>query len=263
MSYSLQLYTLRNAIAEDLPGTIKKVAEIGFTQVEPYNFVATAAELGAALKENGLTAPTGHAPLLSADQDEIFAAAKELGIGTVIDPFVAPDKWEDAEAVLDTATRLNAAAKKGAEYGIRVGYHNHSWELGSRIEGTSALEYFVTLLDPEVVLEVDTYWAAAGGEDPIALLTRLGDRVKAVHLKDGPVPSVGARFDPEEFSSIVATQQPAGQGEVDILGVIAAATSLEVGVVEFDDYSGDIFQGIAESLDYLNANAAASEGAKA
>ena len=80
MSYSIQLYTLRNAIAEDLPGTIKKVAELGFTQVEPYNFVATAAELGAALKENGLTAPSGHAPLLSQDQDEIFAAAKELGI---------------------------------------------------------------------------------------------------------------------------------------------------------------------------------------
>lgn len=62
MSYSLQLYTLRNAIQADLPGTIKRVADIGFTQVEPYNFVATAKELGAALKENGLTAPSGHAP---------------------------------------------------------------------------------------------------------------------------------------------------------------------------------------------------------
>ena len=41
MSYSIQLYTLRNAIQEDLPGTIKKVAAIGYTQVEPYNFVAT------------------------------------------------------------------------------------------------------------------------------------------------------------------------------------------------------------------------------
>ncbi len=51
MTYSIQLYTLRNAISEDLPGTIAKVAEIGFTQVEPYNFVATATELGAALRE--------------------------------------------------------------------------------------------------------------------------------------------------------------------------------------------------------------------
>ena len=80
MSYSIQLYTLRNALQEDLPGTIRKVAEIGFAQVEPYNFVATAQELGAALQANGLSAPSGHAPLLRQDQDQIFAAAKELGI---------------------------------------------------------------------------------------------------------------------------------------------------------------------------------------
>ena len=121
MTYSIQLYTLRNAIAEDLPGTIAKVAEIGFTQVEPYNFVATAKELGAALKENGLTAPSGHAPLLSQDQDEIFAAAKELGITTVIDPFIAADRWQSAEDIQATAAALNDAARKGAEYGIRVG----------------------------------------------------------------------------------------------------------------------------------------------
>ncbi len=254
MSYSLQLYTLRNAIQEDLPGTIKKVAEIGFTQVEPYNFVATAAELGAALKENGLTAPSGHAPLLSADQDEIFAAAKELGISTVIDPYLPAEHWQSAEDIQSTAAKLNAAAKKGAEYGIRVGYHNHAWELESTIEGQTALEYFESLLDPELVLEVDTYWAAVGGQDPVELLARLGDRVKLIHIKDGPA------------TTDTKAQQPAGQGTIPVLDVIGAAKSLEVGVVEFDDYSGDIFEGITESLNYLNAagaGAAAPEGAQA
>ncbi|MGR0161637.1 sugar phosphate isomerase/epimerase family protein [Paenarthrobacter nitroguajacolicus] len=251
MSYSLQLYTLRDALQKDLPGTIKKVAEIGFTQVEPYNFVATAKELGAALKENGLTAPSGHAPLLSADQDEIFAAAKELGITTVIDPFLPAEHWQDAETIQATATKLNAAAKKGAEYGIRVGYHNHAWELESIIEGKTALEYFEGLLDPELVLEVDTYWVAVGGQDPVELLARLGDRVKLIHIKDGP------------GNTDTKAQQPAGQGTIPVLDVIAAAKSLEVGVVEFDDYSGDIFQGITESLAYLTAaaSAEAAEGA--
>ena len=248
MSYSLQLYTLRNAISEDLPGTIKKVADIGFTQVEPYNFVATAKELGAALKENGLTAPSGHAPLMSQDQDEIFTAAKELGISTVIDPFLPAEHWQTAEDIQATAAKLNAAAKKGAEYGIRVGYHNHAWELESTIEGRTALEYFESLLDPELVLEVDTYWAAVGGQDPVELLARLGDRVKFIHIKDGPL------------SKDNKAQQPAGQGKVPVLEVIAAAKSLEVGVVEFDDYSGDIFEGISESLSFLNA---AGEGVKA
>ena len=250
MSYSLQLYTLRNAISEDLPGTIKKVADIGFTQVEPYNFVATAKELGAALKENGLTAPSGHAPLMSQDQDQIFTAAKELGISTVIDPFLPAEHWQNAEDIQATAAKLNAAAKKGAEYGIRVGYHNHAWELESIIDGRTALEYFESLLDPELVLEVDTYWVAVGGQDPVDILAKLGDRVKFIHIKDGPLTTDNK------------AQQPAGQGKVPVMDVIAAAKSLEVGVVEFDDYAGDIFEGIAESLAFLNSNTAA-EGANA
>jgi sugar phosphate isomerase/epimerase len=249
MPYSIQLYTLRNAIKEDLAGTIRKVAEIGFTQVEPYNFVATAKDLGAALQENGLTAPSGHAPLLSEDQDRIFAAARELGISTVIDPFIPADRWQTAEDIQDTAAKLNAAAKKGAGYGIRVGYHNHQWELESIIKGRTALEYFEGLLDPELVLEVDTYWVAVGGQDPVDILTRLGDRVKLIHIKDGPL------------NTDTKAQQPAGQGKVPVLNVIAAATSLEVGVVEFDDYSGDIFEGIAQSLAFLSSNTA--EGANA
>jgi sugar phosphate isomerase/epimerase len=241
MSYAVQLYTLRHALEDDLPGTIKKVADIGFTQVEPYNFVATAQELGAALKANGLTAPSGHAPLLSENQEAIFAAAKELGITTVIDPYLPAEHWQSAEDIQSTAVKLNAAAKKGAEYGIRVGYHNHAWELESVIDGQRALEYCAGLLDPELVLEVDTYWVAVAGQDPVELLQRLGDRVKFIHIKDGPL------------TTDTKAQLPAGQGKIAVWDVIAAVTSLEVGVVEFDDYSGDIFEGIAESLAYLQS----------
>ena len=242
MSYSIQLYSLHSPMQEDLPGTIRRVAEIGFTQVEPYNFVATANELGAALKESGLTAPSGHAPLLSQDQDEIFAAAKELRIGVVIEPSVKAPQWQDAESIQATAAKLNAAAKKGSEYGIRVGYHNHAWELESTINGQTALEFFEGLLDPEIILEVDTYWAAVGGQDPVDLLTRLGDRVRLIHIKDGPI------------NGDKTAQLPAGQGRMPVANVVAAAKYLEVGVVEFDDYSGDIFEGITQSLGFLQAS---------
>ncbi|WP_125610146.1 sugar phosphate isomerase/epimerase family protein [Specibacter cremeus] len=240
MTYSLQLYTVREALERDLPGTIARIAEIGFRQVEPYNFAATADALAAAFTAHGITAPSGHAPLLSADQDEIFAAANKLGIATVIDPFIPAEHWQDAAAIEATAAALNAAARKGAEYGVRVGYHNHQWELESSINGTTSLEYLASLLDPELVLEVDTYWAAVGGQDPAALLTRLGAQVKFIHIKDGPL------------DTDTAAQLPAGQGKVAVWDVIEAAKSLEVGVVEFDDYSGDIFEGIGESLSYLN-----------
>ncbi|MBT2520852.1 sugar phosphate isomerase/epimerase [Arthrobacter sp. ISL-28] len=239
MTYSLQLYTLRNALEEDLAGTIKRVAEIGFAQVEPYNFVSTAKELAEALKANRLTAPSGHAPLLSQDQDEIFAAARDLEMETVIEPYIPAERWRSAADIQATAELLNAAAKKAAGYALRVGYHNHDWELASIIDGQPALEFFAGLLDPEVVLEVDTYWVAVGGQNPVEILTRLGDRVRLIHIKDGPLTT-----DPK-------AQLPAGQGKMQILDVIAAAKSLEVGVVEFDDYSGDIFDGIAKSLAFL------------
>jgi sugar phosphate isomerase/epimerase len=239
MTYSLQLYTLRGALEKDLAGTIQRVAEIGFAQVEPYNFAATARELGEALRANRLTAPSGHAPLLSQDQDQIFAAARDLGMETVIEPYIPAEHWQSAGDIRATAEKLNAAARKASVYGLRVGYHNHAWELESVIDGQTALEYFAGLLDPEVVLEVDTYWVAVGGQDPVEILTRLGDRVRLIHIKDGPL------------TTDTKAQLPAGKGKVPVLDVIAAAKSLEVGVVEFDDYSGDIFDGITQSLAFL------------
>jgi len=250
MSLSVQLYSVRDAVESDLGGTLERLAGIGLTQVEPYNFAATVDALEEGLKSAGLTAPTGHAPLLSSDQDEIFAAAKRLGIGTVIDPFTLPEEWQTEESVRSIAERVNAAAKKGAQYGLRVGYHNHYWEVASTINGVTALEFFAGLLDPEVVLEVDTYWVAVGGQDPVDILTKLGDRVKFIHIKDGPL------------TTDTKAQQPAGQGKIPVWDVIGAAKSLEVGVVEFDDYSGDIFDGITQSLAFLNS-AKATEGAQA
>ncbi len=244
MTYSLQLYTVRGPLESDLPGTIERVAAIGYTAVEPYNFVATAGQLADALRANGLTAPSGHAPLLRADQEEIFAAAKRLGIGTVIDPHVDRSRWSTAGEIRETAAALNAAARKGAEYGIRVGYHNHEFELESRIDGRSGLEVLAEHLDPDVVLEVDTYWAAVGGEDPAALLQRLGDRVRFIHIKDGPLT--------KEDKDQVAV----GSGRMPIWDVIEAAPSLEVGVVELDDFTGDIFDAVADSLNYLTAGTA-------
>ncbi|NYE96232.1 sugar phosphate isomerase/epimerase [Psychromicrobium silvestre] len=239
---SVQLYSVRRQLEDDLAGTIAKVAELGFLSVEPYNFVALAAPLSEALGKHGLTAPSGHAPLLSSDQDEIFQAAKTLGIGTVIDPFIPEERWKTRADVEQIAAGLNAAAAKGTEYGITVGYHNHWWEPGTEIDGTTALEVLTETLDDAVVLEVDTYWAAVSGQDPAELLRRLGDRVKFIHLKDGPL------------STEPLDQLPAGQGKVDIAAVLAAVPALQVGVVEFDDFRGDIFEGLAQSLAYLKAD---------
>ena len=135
MSYSVQLYSVRIALAEDTAGTLDRLAAIGFTQVEPFDFAARADVLEPALAQAGLTAPSGHVGLVAGDQEQIFDAAERLGIGTVIEPFVGPDHWQDHDSVARTADALNAAAETAAKRGLRVGYHNHQFELESTIDG--------------------------------------------------------------------------------------------------------------------------------
>ena len=89
-----------------------------------------------------------------------------------------------------------------------------------------------------MVLEVDTYWATAGGADAPALLRRLGKRVHALHIKDG------------DLATDASGQVPAGQGRIPVADVLAAAPDA-LRVVEFDAYDGDIFDGIAASHAYL------------
>jgi sugar phosphate isomerase/epimerase len=237
---SVQLYTVREAMQEDLAGTLARIAEIGFDQVEPYNFPAFP-ELAAALKAASLTAPTTHAHFVGIPDDELaalFDAAKELGINRVIDPHVPTERWQDAESVAEIAAQLNAAATIAAERGVSIGYHNHAHELESIIDGRTALEVFTDSLSPEVKLEVDTYWAFVGGQDPVALLKRLGDRVVALHIKDGA------------GTAETKDQTAVGSGTLPIRDIIEAAPSA-LRVIELDDSREDRFQAIADSFAYL------------
>ena len=235
---SVQLYTVRELLTEDTVGTLKRIADIGFTQVEPFAFLSFGDALRQGLSEAGLTAPTTHQSFIGGDLDEVFGAAKELGIETVIDPFVAPERWQTAEEVAQTAEQLNAAAEVASRHGIRVGYHNHDHEISSTIEGVTALEFFAGKLSPEVVLEVDTYWVAVGGADPVTFLPKLGDRVVALHIKDGP----GTHDNKDQVA--------VGQGSLPIEQIIAAAPEA-LRVIELDDSRGDRFQAVADSFAFL------------
>lgn len=244
---SLQLYTLRNALEIDFAGTMQRVAEIGYRRVEPFNFVDSADQLAVAFAETGLTAPSTHIGLLNADdQRPVFETAARLGITYVIDPFVDPSHWTTSDGIESTADKLNAAARLAADFGITVGYHNHHFELENRIDGRPALELLVDRLDPAVVLEVDTYWAQAGGVDPVELLKRLGHRVAAIHIKDG------------DGSLDTKKQVAVGSGSLPIWSIIDAVPDLQIGVVELDDFDGDVFDAVADSYTYLTSGKATS-----
>ncbi len=190
------------------------------------------------LAENGLTAPTTHVHLLGEDQDAVCALAAELGIQTVIEPYVDPARWQTEAGVSEVAAELNAAAIKAADYGLQVGYHNHHFELESMIDGVHALEVLATQLAPEVVLEVDTYWAYAGGADVPALLTRLGDRVAALHLKDG------------DGTLDTSKQVPLGSGVLPVWDIVDAAPEA-LRVVELDDSETDLLEAVRAGREFL------------
>ena len=239
---SVQLYSVRDAVTADLGAAVRRLAEIGLTQVEPYAFHQRTAEFKEAFAAAGVTAPSGHAPVIDADEPRrIFEAANELGIATVIDPFVPSERWQTAEDAARLAERVNTLTGIAAEHGLRFGYHNHAWELANTVDGRPVLGLFVERLAPEVVLEIDTFWATVGGADTPALLKSLGERVTLIHVKDG------------EKSTDTSKQQPAGQGDVDVPAILAAAPDA-LRVIEFDAYAGDVFDGIAQSLAWLKEN---------
>ena len=238
---SVQLYTVRNSLSSDLPGTLQRVADIGFRNVELYGFVDLADQYAEALPAAGLSAPSAHAKLVGQDVAAIFAAAQKIGIPTVIDPAIEKENWTTREDVTASATALNALVSQAADSGLTIGYHNHWWETENRIDGTPALEIFADLLDPAIKLEVDTYWAEVGGVSAVDLLGRLGDRVRFIHVKDGAVN--------QDDQSQVAV----GSGKIDVLGILAAAPQA-LRVVELDGFAGDVFDALTDSFAFLTKN---------
>lgn len=261
---SVQLYTLAAEFSADMEGSLDKLAAIGLRNVEAFDFVRRPEEIRAALDGSGLVSPTGHAPLLSDElwtpdgsiptpaPEIVFEAAAKVGLKTVIDPFVAPERWFTLEGVTDIADRLNALADTAATFGLEVGYHNHAQEFIAEFDGQSAYERFVALTDERVVLELDLYWALVGGQDVPALVSRLGDRLVAAHVKDGIAPEVNP-FGPDagEFGSDSLDQRHAGTGDVPLADALSAASALKYAVIEYDNAPGDVFADIAASYAFL------------
>jgi sugar phosphate isomerase/epimerase len=261
---SVQLYTLAAEFSADMQGSLDKLAAIGLRNVEAFDFVRRPDEIRTALDAAGLASPTGHAPLLSDElwtpdgsiptpaPEVVFEAAAKVGIKTVIDPFVPTERWLTLDGVTDIADRLNALVDTAATFGLEVGYHNHSQEFLADFDGQTAYERFIALTDERVVLELDLFWALTGGQDVPGLVSRLGDRLVAVHVKDGIAPASNP-FAPGAgaFGSESLDQRHAGTGDVPLADALRAASALKYAVIEYDNAPGDVFADIAASYAFL------------
>lgn len=239
----LQLYTLRDAMEADLPGTLERVAAMGFRGVETAFF--------------GDVVPDGAPGLLRGLGLEVFAAHTNLPLGEdaagairAAEALDAPilvwhgwprdDGYDTREGMLRLAERFNAAGEAVRRAGRRFAIHNHWWECEPIAEsGETALDLFLRELGPAIGFEFDAYWAAYAGLDPAAAARALGERLTLLHLKDGPI----ARHDP---------MTALGTGRMELPPVIAAVGDApEWIVVELDEVAGDPFAAVAASREYL------------
>jgi sugar phosphate isomerase/epimerase len=236
---SVQLYTVRDAVAEDRDGVLRRLAGIGYRAVEPFQPTEDPKGFRQVADDLGLTVSSVHAGALLGDAPEaVLDAVEILGTGLVIVPAGIPrEDFGTADGIARAADTLNGLAERVNARGMRLGYHNHWWEFEGHVDGGHGLEALAGRLDPSVFLEVDTYWAAVGGADVPAVLRRLGERVLALHVKDGPI----AKDEPHTA---------VGAGAMDVPAVLAAAPDAWR-IVELDTCATDVFQALADSHAYL------------
>ncbi|MEX1008728.1 MAG: sugar phosphate isomerase/epimerase [Acidimicrobiia bacterium] len=237
----VQLYSLREEAAADFPAVLERLGSIGFVGVEFAGFYGlSSSEVGRALEGTGLQVASAHVGLAEVDQ---FAAALDdhaaIGCDTVVIPSAPHPGFGDLDEVKGTADLVNNANEIARLRGITLGYHNHFWELFPLDDGRPALLHFFEHVAPDVIAEVDIYWAQIGGSDPAEIVTELGERCTLLHVKDGP--------GDDRASSNVAV----GDGVIDTPGVLAAAASAQWHLIEFDRCDTDMFDAVERSYQYL------------
>ncbi|MEV4369894.1 sugar phosphate isomerase/epimerase [Nonomuraea sp. NPDC049637] len=236
---SVQLYTVREQLAADRDGTLERIAGIGYGAVEPFDPTADPKGFRQVIDDLGLAVSSTHAyALLSQEPAEVFDAVATVGADLVIIPGGVPEaEFTTRDGLSRTADLLNGLAEQAAGHGMRIGYHNHWWEIEPRIDGRHAIEALADLLVPEVFLEIDTYWAAVGGADVPALLGRLAGRTLALHVKDGPM------VKGEPHTAV-------GAGAMPVPEILAAAPDAWR-IVELDTCATDLFTALADSHAHL------------
>ena len=183
----VQLYSVRDDIGPgQVEATLGRLAGMGFTHVEPYRILDDTERLGTAMREAGLAAVAAHANVTTAERDAYFAAARQLGLSTLIVPWAEPQRLADRDGIETLAAAVSDAATRAADHGLTIGYHNHDFEFSQHVSGVPAYQILADALDDRVVLEIDTHWASVGGADVFELLPQLGSRVHFLHVTNEP-----------------------------------------------------------------------------
>lgn len=257
----LQLYTVRNEMKQDAEATLKAIALAGYRQVELMSIDEDAVEVAAIARDHGMMV---HSAFIDwkciatpeaegvASVDVALEYAERIGLRHVVFGYINRDSRDTGDKCKAVADRANLAARKTRESGMRMSYHNHSFEFAP-LNGTdsNAFELFIERFDERYLsFELDVFWTKLGGLDPIETMNRLAGRISMVHLKDLKQ-GVGVIYD--EGKVPVDAFQECGDGTIDMPQVMKLAA--KIGVVEChveQDQSPAPLASVGQSFRYLN-----------
>jgi len=184
---SIQLYTLRSM--NDLDAILDAVAAAGYRFVEGVgSHLDDAASVKAKLDARGLRLSSSHVGLAALRErpEQVIAACRTLGFDQLFMPAVPPEQRDmDAVGWRALGRELGALATRFADSGIRLGYHNHNWELRPKDGARTALELlFAEAEASPLAWQADVAWLVRGGAEPETWLRRYRDRLISAHVKD-------------------------------------------------------------------------------
>ena len=247
----LQLWSLREYLPKDLPGTLAKVRELGFRDVEGAGLWGqTAARMRQALDAAELRCRSAHMGFerLRDDPGRAFAEAKTMGAEWVVCPWIPHGNVFTRDDALKAADAFNRFATGAEAAGLRFAYHCHGYEFVPSSEGT-LFDTLAGASSPQHVLfQIDVFHALFGGADPAQLIERHGRRVVSLHLKDlkkGFPITKGTATAPAE------ADVPVGSGQVDMAAVVRAAMKAGTSLYYVEDESPEPWTHIPATVAYL------------
>lgn len=248
---SIQLYSVRDAAAQDFPGVLKTIAEIGYKGVEMSDFHGhDPKEIAKLISDLGMQVSSSHSPLPTPENiQQILDVEMTMGNKAVISGF-GPRELNTLDLCKESAAKFQQAAELLKPHGISFGFHNHWWEFNTEVDGKRVYDVLMEEA-PDAFSELDVYWTAYGNADPVEVISKYKSRMPYLHIKDGLLKE-------GEF-----VHTAVGSGKMDIPAIIGAADPnvLKWLVVELDACETDMMEAVRQSYTYLTSNGLA-EGNK-
>jgi sugar phosphate isomerase/epimerase len=240
----VQLYTVRKEMLEDNVGTLKKIADLGYKEIESaasekgsyYGFKP--AEMKTVCQNLGMTLRSGHVHYSDGTWPQTIEEAVESGQEYLIVP-VLPVSGQTVDNYKKASEIFNKAGEACKKANITFGYHNHDSEF-EKDNGKVLYDVLLENTDPEFVnMEMDLGWVIVTGNDPLAYFAKYPGRFPLWHLKD---------MDLKEKHSVEF-----GQGGLDVKKMLrnAKKAGMKYFYVEQEEYTGTALGCLADNINYL------------